>query len=138
MSFARLVDRLASEALDQGAPPHAILAELRTLARREAAGPSKFTKADVDQAIRSYRRTHWGLRGKASAEVMRCADPSREVLATLGQLVSVTYEATKLGDPPKTWYEHEFSRPRPVLTYSSEGLVICGGTYRVEARGIVG
>ena len=135
--FAKLVTRLATDALAGRVPAREALAELARLGRREASGPAQFTRTEVDAAIRDYRKKNWGLGGKGSVEALTCADPMAHPLTQMGHLVSVTYETSKGGDPRQTHYEHEFSRPLPVLAYSKGGLVICGGRYRVENRGIV-
>jgi hypothetical protein len=49
----------------------------------------------------------------------------------------VVYRTKKGGDQVLTDYEHEFSHPRPRLAYNESGLIIAGGKYRVEERGIV-
>jgi hypothetical protein len=95
--------------------------------------------ADVRRALFDYRVKHWGHGGKATVKPVSVPDP-RGVLVKLGTLREITYETTKAGDPPRTWYTHEFESPFPELAYSQNGggLVICDGKYRVTARGIVG
>lgn len=86
-----------------------------------------------------YRLTHGGLAGPWEHRTLTCADPSAGQLVVLGELVSLVYLTQKgSGDPRPTEYEHEFSRPLPVLTFHQGGLVICGGRYRVGVRGIHG
>lgn len=140
-SFARYVHELAKSALDGKADPIAVLEHLRSVSAKALAkkNPSEpvFTREQIAKAIRDYRWKHWGSKGNGRTSAMTCADPAHEPLTQMGHLVSVTYETDKFGDPPGTHYEHEFSRPLPVLAYSSGGLVICGGRYKVEARGIV-
>jgi hypothetical protein len=85
-----------------------------------------------------YRLAHWGLGGPVEARNLRVADPYAAELVELGQLVSVVYLTRKAGDSGPTEYEHDFSRPMPVLAFHSGGLVICGGRYRVGMRGIIG
>jgi hypothetical protein len=88
-------------------------------------------------AIADYEAKHWGARGRASVKGARVPDPRRGVLVKMGTLFSVTYEATKKGDPPRSLYEHQFSSPLPELAYSDEGLFIVGGEYSVSDRGIL-
>jgi hypothetical protein len=69
-------------------------------------------------------------------------DPTAAPLVELGALVSVEYETIKTGDGPSI-YHHAFGdrhgRGRPVLVVNGEGrLLIVGGKYRVQRRGIVG
>jgi hypothetical protein len=49
----------------------------------------------------------------------------------------VVYRTKKGADQVQTDYEHEFAHPRPRLAYNESGLIIAGGKYRVETRGIV-
>lgn len=86
-----------------------------------------------------YRLTHWGKGGSASQRIATCPDPRRGGLVELGQLVSLVYLTEKGGDDGPTEYEHAFAaRRRPVLAFSTEGLFICGGAYRVGVKGIHG
>ena len=55
----------------------------------------------------------------------------------LGELVAVVYRTKKGADTVLTDYTHEFAHPRPRLAYNESGLLIAGGAYRVEVRGIV-
>jgi hypothetical protein len=95
------------------------------------------SEADARRAFQRFRVFHWGLGGDGKIRDLRAADPSQGVLTQLGTLREVTYETSKAGDPPRTWYTHEFKSPLPVLAYSDGGLVICGGDYRVRPEGIV-
>ena len=61
---------------------------------------------------------------------LAAADP-RIPSIELGELVAVIYR-TKRGD-----HRHEFRGPRPRLAYNKSGLLIAGGKYRLEGRGIV-
>jgi hypothetical protein len=140
-SFARYVHELASDAIAGKLDPLAVLEHLKresakALAKKNPSDPV-FTAEQIARAKRDYRWKHWGLKGNGKVSPMTCADPAHEPLTEMGRLVSVTYETDKLGDPSGTHYEHDFSRPLPVLAYSVGGLVICGGRYRVEARGII-
>lgn len=64
--------------------------------------------------------------------------PMPAVMWTLGELVAVTYDATKRGD--RFHWEHHFKDERPVLAFSeeSQSLYVVGGDYSVTERGIVG
>ena len=93
----------------------------------------------VSKGAAKYRALHWGERGKGKASRMCAPDPSLGPLVQLGELREVGYLTTKGGDPPSTIYEHAFKRPYPHLCVNGEGgLVIVGGDYHVEDRGIVG
>jgi hypothetical protein len=95
---------------------------------------------ELHAALRDYRVKHWGAKGREEVTSGRVADPTSGILGTLGELVSVVYQTTKAGDPPRSEYEHEFEQPRPILGYVRRSglLVIGGGNYRVSVRGIVG
>lgn len=83
----------------------------------------------------SYKAMHWGQAGKGMREGL-APDPSKPCTA-LGELHSVVYITQKGKDRAPTEYEHTFSRPRPVLVFNEDGLLIVGGAYKVETRGIV-
>ncbi len=85
-----------------------------------------------------YALTHWGKRGRVTERGLWVPDPRAGELVELGQLVSLVYLTEKAGDDGPTEYEHEFSRPLPVLAYHDGGLFICGGRYGVGVRGIHG
>ena len=67
---------------------------------------------------------------------LSAADPSIPSVE-LGELVMVVYRTKKGADQVLTDYEHEFAHPRPRLAYNESGLIIAGGKYRVEVRGII-
>jgi hypothetical protein len=96
---------------------------------------------DARAAEAFYRTFHWGRRG---ARAGRLVEVPRvfpgEPLAELGEMTLVGYGTRKGGERVASEYVHEFKRPYPTLAYSlrERALVICGGGYRVEARGIVG
>jgi hypothetical protein len=90
----------------------------------------------VKAAVAQYKRDHWGQPGPRGVRAYAAADP-RLLSIELGELVAVVYRTRKGGDRELTDYSHEFSRPRPVLSYNRTGLVIAGGKYHVEERGIV-
>lgn len=89
----------------------------------------------VQNAADDYRGFHWGER---SEHVSMCEHPLVEpVMHKLGDLVEVTYEASKAGE--LCHWVHPFENPRPVLAYGDSGnLWILGGRYTVNRRGIVG
>jgi len=90
------------------------------------------------KATATYRATHWGKGSRGIVDTMRAADPKAGPLVALGELESVTYRTHKLGDGPST-YVHKFAAgARPVLAHNPGGLVIVGGAYTVNVRGIVG
>ena len=86
-----------------------------------------------------YAEAHWGDLGNEPVRELDAADP-RDELTLLGRLAELTYVTSKRGDPPNTHYWHDFSfRDPPILAFNPDGrLVICGGSYRVTRRGIVG
>jgi hypothetical protein len=85
----------------------------------------------------SYKRHHWGLTGPRGARELRCADPSGPV-TEMGLLYAVEYLSEK-GDDGESMYRHELEAPYPVLAFDRAGLLlIAGGGYKVEERGIVG
>ena len=67
---------------------------------------------------------------KRRTRELLAADP-RIPSTELGELVAVVYR-TKGGN-----HRHEFRHPRPRLAYNESGLLIAGGSYRLDARGIV-
>lgn len=103
----------------------------------EADNPPRL--ATVAEARRDYRRLHWGERGHNALTVLPVADPREGVVPELGELVSVVYRTTKDEKGECDW-EHEFDPPRPILCYTlgARRLLIAGGDYRIEERGIVG
>ena len=93
--------------------------------------------ATATAAKKQYKRDHWGRVGDEKVRRLLAADPNVPSVE-LGELVAVVYRTRKGDDKVLTDYEHEFSTPRPRLAYNEGGLLICGGRYRVETRGIVG
>lgn len=95
----------------------------------------------LERASRSYTKTHWG-RAPREVVMVDAAEPSGSLaLPALGKLVSVVYETRKGRDREPTQYEHEFRRPLPLLLYAPHQrgrLIIAGGSYRTDERGIVG
>lgn len=97
--------------------------------------------SSIERTAKEYRKTHWG---KAAREVVLvdAADPSAETaLPALGMLHSITYETRKGKDKRLILYEHEFHDPKPLLLYSPAQrgkLIIAGGSYRTDERGIIG
>jgi len=88
------------------------------------------------EALKQYERDHWGQKGAEKVRKLPAADP-RVPSVELGELVMVVYRTKKGADQVLTDYEHEFSYPRPRLAYNESGLIIAGGRYRIETRGIV-
>jgi hypothetical protein len=98
------------------------------------------TRAALEAAVEQYRRAHWGHRGPLPGlRSLHAADP-RLTLVELGELVRVVYRTKKGPKGKETDYHHDFDEERPVLSYEprSSLLVILGGKYHVEERGIVG
>ena len=88
------------------------------------------------EALKQYERDHWGQKGAEKVRKLSAADP-RVPSVELGELVMVVYRTKKGADQVLTDYEHEFAHPRPRLAYNESGLIIAGGRYRIEPRGIV-
>ena len=107
---------------------------IRDLERRER--EARRNPATVSEASKQYKRDHWGQRGTGKVQKLSAADP-RIPSVELGELISITYRTKKGDDVVLTDYEHEFRGPRPLLAYNESGLIIAGGRYRVEPRGIV-
>jgi len=107
--------------------------ETGRLERERRAVPVTMQEAQTD-----YRETHWGDKGKGRAPLLRVADPREGTAPVLGTLIEVVYETTKAGE--RAEWEHAFDAPRPKLLYSvrSRLLMIAGGAYTVNERGIVG
>jgi hypothetical protein len=92
----------------------------------------------VARAQRLYEAMHWGIPPKRTRHV-RTRLPRH--LAELGRLESVVYSTNKKGDGP-SHYEHSFgeeggAKPRLAVDAETRDLVIVGGDYDVQARGIV-
>lgn len=104
---------------------------LLAAARREARG--------IRRGRAYYRELHWGEAGGQGVQQQRVADPSEGPPVLMGVLSSVSYLSDKRGDGPSV-YTHDFSRPLPGLAVSPRSglLLVTGGGYTVEERGIVG
>ncbi|MFI5243731.1 MAG: hypothetical protein ACHQQR_00780 [Gemmatimonadales bacterium] len=84
-----------------------------------------------------YKAKHWGESGSRGSERLRVPTADGH-LVLLGELVAVTYRTVKFGDGDSD-YEHKFKGPRPRLVYNAAGgLIIAGGKYRIDDRGIIG
>lgn len=99
---------------------------------------------------RRYARTHWGLSGPGATRAGAVADGP---FVSLGPSASIQYTTRKGGDRELVDYVHEWGEggagrfvPPTVLAHDcgnrrcpwSGAIVLSGGTYRVEDRGIVG
>lgn len=85
----------------------------------------------------AYEAFHWGLMPDSVIHSEAGHVRSGETLCGLGELVAIAYR-TKKGDEKGVW-EHEFERPKPLLTYQQSGsLIVCGGGYTITPRGIEG
>ena len=94
---------------------------------------------DVKAAIADYRRFHWGRGGEDDVRRLVAADPSRPLVA-IGELVRVVYRTRKGKRGVLTDYHHDFSSKQlPILAFEPRTrlLVITGGIYDVQTRGIV-
>ncbi len=105
----------------------------RSIVLRAAAREAKALRGGHE----SYRRLHWGREGRDTARELRTADVTTPC-TELGALYAVEYITDK-GDDGESIYRHELEDPLPVLAVDRRGLLlIAGGGYRVETRGIVG
>lgn len=106
------------------------------MAGRSSDRPSE---AQLKAAIATYTRVHWGERGNERVTRMSAPDPYFAPAAEMGELVQVVYRTTKGGEGGEVYYHHDFEGRLPILAFNSpRGLLICGGSYRVSTRGIVG
>lgn len=99
-------------------------------------------RRQVESARERYRRLHWGERAPENLTPWLAPDPRRGPLVELGALLAVEYETEKRGDGLSV-YRHDFGDARgrgcPVLAVTTDRrLVIVGGRYSVQSRGIVG
>jgi hypothetical protein len=101
-----------------------------------------------DKALRVYMDRHWGLSARG-IYTRRAPDPTLGTASAMGELVAIVYRTQKAGDPGPTDYEHVFgpdekatlrgsSKGLAVLAFNPSGLLILGGDYKVDSRGIVG
>lgn len=90
------------------------------------------------EALDRFERLHWGRPArKVTTHEMRAP----RALAELGRLEAVEYFTNKKGDGPSI-YRHAFGeeggrKPRLAVDVETDRLVIVGGDYTVEDRGIV-
>lgn len=95
------------------------------------------SRAKLNRAAREWTAFHWGDEPTELLDARVYVPSPGEALMVLGSLRRVDYETQKDGQHA-IWF-HEFSRPRPYLCASSRGsLLVVGGGYRIEPRGIVG
>jgi hypothetical protein len=138
-------DRLewARKGLAEPAPAAEIVAEVtttttETITAEELANPRRRGRRNPTP---NYREAHWGLEAPQGIISATAGDPARGPLVAYGELVKVIYGTRKKGDRAMTNYVHAFRREKPVLAFNKEGkgkLIIVGGSYSCEARGIVG
>ena len=90
----------------------------------------------AEHAASEFQGFHWGdaIEGGDWVDL----PPPPLVLAQIGPLVEITYEASKRGEVAH--WTHDFKDPLPVLAWDpmAGGLYIVGGGYKVTPRGIVG
>ena len=88
----------------------------------------------------TYERFHWGQKGRRGAERAEIAHwRAGDALTLIGQMIGIVYRTEKGSDDEPVDYDHDFSKPYPKLyRHEASGrLVIAGGKYRVEERGII-
>ena len=94
-------------------------------------------KRQLRTAKRKFREFHWQDEPEQIQRVNVPTIQAGDSLYSLGELISVTYRASKANEV-FDWH-HEFEQSRPELAATTSGdLVIVGGNYRIEERGIVG
>ena len=104
--------------------------------RRISRNPGS-TQSLEREALKEYRKVHWGIEAQAIRN--GTAPDPRVPLAALGHLLTAVYVTEKGGDGGLVEYEHDFGpRNLPILAFNPSGLVIVGGGYKVNERGIVG
>jgi hypothetical protein len=113
--------------------------EGRPEAEAAAAAALEAIAAQLDAAEEAYRDFHWGDDPDATIESEIPDVQPGDVLSVLGELTRVDYLTTKRGEKAIFW--HPFQAPRPLLASTVDDhprLVVVGGGYTIEPRGIVG
>jgi hypothetical protein len=122
-------------------------AERRALKAIESAGDVRGLQEAIADAVermakggrraaKDYESFHWGIEPDGTRAWEAPLVRPHDVLTELGELVEVAYQTTK--DETAVWV-HPFQSPRPVLASTSTGrIVVVGGNYRINRRGIVG
>ena len=95
-------------------------------------------KTSVKDAVQVYQDVHWGAPDTMPDAMVDVADPRERNFAVLGELVEIVYSTDK--GEGVVEYEHAFKRPRPLLMFSpqTKRLLVGGGSYTVNGRGVVG
>jgi hypothetical protein len=84
-----------------------------------------------------YAKFHWGEEAETLVRASAPAVEPGEVLAVLGELSEIAYDGSKGGEWAR--WQHDFKATKPVLASTASGrLVIVGGSYKINRRGIVG
>lgn len=116
-------------------------AALKTLESLE--GGSSYLLVIVEAMARNAtiaaKSVEWTHGGKRARKLIQSEVPAPDPeMAALGPLVSIEYFANK-GEGGSFVYRHDFESPTPILVYNKKGkLLIAGGGYTVNSRGIVG
>lgn len=105
--------------------------------RRQIQQSAARIKRQIQLAEKRFSQFHWS---DAPSQIQKAQAPEirpGEVLYSLGELVAITYRASK-GGSTYDW-AHDFKPSRPELASTTSGdLVIVGGDYKINQRGIVG
>ena len=91
---------------------------------------------EVEAGKKLYEKFHWGREAdKQDRGQMQIS----KVVASLGPIRAIEYEAKKGKNGKPTIWRHSFKRPYPILTSSPDGkqLYITGGGYAVRPEGII-
>ncbi len=116
---------------------------LQKVATKNPRAPKKrATKKKNPGGAATFKRLHWGHEGKGQSSSHMAPDPTKGPIVELGELTVVEYRTKKGRDRAQVDYVHKMGgvgSARPMLCMNGEGkLLIVGGGYRVETRGIVG
>lgn len=119
----------------------ALLRELEGRPELQAAAEAQIGALleQAEAAADEFTEFHWGDEPDAVLQAELPAIEPGATLAVLGELVRVDYATHKRGEAATWW--HAFQRRRPLLASTCSGrprLVVVGGDYTIEPRGIVG
>jgi len=93
----------------------------------------------ASKAREAWKAVHWGAPELTPDEDLPTADPREKNFPSMGELVAIEYRTAKGTERLEVW-RHEFKQPLPWLLFSAKDgrLLIAGGAYHIDERGIVG